>query len=96
MIFLMRFIVSGHSMEPTFQSGQTLLVSGIPYLFRKPKVGDVVVVNDPRDGRLLLKRLTKVDNEKYIVAGDNPKASTDSRAFGPTGKQAILGRVIFS
>ena|SRR3989338_7338199 len=60
MIFLMRLVVSGHSMEPTFKPGQSLLVSAVPYIFRKPKTGDVVVIKDPRDGRLLLKRIKKI------------------------------------
>lgn len=94
MILLMRFRVSGHSMEPTFKEGQILLVSSIPYLFQKRKVGDVVVIKDPRDGRLLLKRIEKKEKDKYFVAGDNPASSTDSRTFGPIPRKNILGKVI--
>ena len=60
MLFLSLFRVSGHSMLPTFKPGQILLVSSIPYLFQKPKIGDVVVIKDPRSGKLLLKRIAKV------------------------------------
>lgn len=103
MILLMPFKVSGRSMEPTFKEGQTLLVSSLPYFFQQPKVGDVVVIKDPRDpstssgqdGRLLLKRIKKKEKDKYFVAGDNPQASTDSRTFGAIKKENILGRVIF-
>lgn len=90
----MRFIVKGSSMEPTFKEGQVLLVSSIPYLFAKPKFGDVVVIKDPRNGRLLLKRIKKKVGDKYFVAGDNPTASTDSRTFGQIGKSLILGTAI--
>ena len=96
MILLMRFIVSGHSMEPTFKEGQTVLVSSIPYLFGGPKVGDVVVIKNSRDGRLLLKRVKKRESKEYVVAGDNPEVSTDSRTFGPVLRKNILGKVIFS
>ncbi|MBI2036436.1 nickel-type superoxide dismutase maturation protease [Candidatus Microgenomates bacterium] len=91
----MRFVVSGHSMEPNFQEGQTVLVSYLPYLFRPPKISDVVVIKDPRSRRLLLKRITNTKSKKYFVAGDNPKSSTDSRTFGSINKENILGKVIF-
>ncbi len=82
-------------MEPTFKEGQTLLVSSLPYFFRQPKIGDVVVVKDPRSRRLLLKRITNRENQNYFVSGDNPKSSTDSRTFGVINKENILGKVIF-
>ncbi len=102
MILLMRFVVSGRSMEPTFKPNQTLLVSSIPYFFREPKVGEVVVVKDPRDpstssgqgGRLLLKRIDKKRKEEYFVVGDNPKQSTDSKDFGWITNKEIIGKVI--
>lgn len=95
MIFLMRFKVEGRSMEPTFPPGTTLLASSIPYIFIQPKITDVVVINDPRTGRLLLKRITKKGKNQFFVAGDNPGSSTDSRTFGPISKEMIVGKVIF-
>lgn len=94
MIFLMRFVVSGHSMEPTFKPGEALLVSSIPYLFTQPKVGDVVVIKDPRDARLLLKRIKKIEKGKFFVSGDNHRASTDSKTFGAIPDKSILGKVL--
>ncbi|MBI1919269.1 nickel-type superoxide dismutase maturation protease [Candidatus Microgenomates bacterium] len=91
----MRFVVSGHSMEPNFKEGQIVLISSIPYLFRPPKISDVVVIKDPRSRRLLLKRIISRENQKYFVSGDNPQASTDSRTFGSINKENILGKVIF-
>lgn len=90
-------------MEPTFKEGQILLVSSIPYFFRQPKVGEVVVVKDPRDpsassgqgGRLLLKRIQKCHPRMtFEVAGDNPNFSTDSRTFGVIARENILGKVV--
>lgn len=95
MILLMRFMVSGQSMKSTFREGQTLLVSSIPYLFRQPGIGDIVVVKDPRDGRRLLKRIVDIrPREEYFVSGDNPSASTDSRRFGVVSRKMILGKVL--
>lgn len=94
MIFLMRFVISGRSMEPTFREGQTLLVSAIPYLFQQPRIGEVVVIKDSRDGRLLLKRITKKEEDSFFVVGDSPKDSTDSRTFGSITKADIVGKVI--
>lgn len=44
MLLLSRFKISGHSMEPTLLQGQTVLVSNIPYLLFKPKIGDIVLI----------------------------------------------------
>ena len=96
MIILMLFRISGHSMLPMFKPGQILLVSSIPFLFRKPRVGDVVVVKDPQSEKPLLKRITKVEGEKYFVAGDNPDDSRDSREFGLVSKDNLLGKLIMS
>lgn len=94
MILIMRFIVSGKSMEPAFRKGQTLLVSGIPYILQQPRIGEVVVTKDPRDGRLLLKRIKKIEGSVFFVVGDNEKTSTDSRVFGPIKKENIPGKVL--
>ena len=91
----MRFIVSGGSMEPAYFSGDKLFVSGIKYRFRKPKVGEVIVLRDPRTERLVLKRIRKSEDGMYFVVGDNEDKSTDSREFGSIKKESIIGKVCF-
>ena len=91
----MRFVVSGKSMEPRFYNGDKLLVSKSFYKLRKAKVGDSVVIKDPRDGRLILKRIESIEGKKYFVRGDNVEWSTDSREFGAISKKSIIGKVIF-
>ena len=77
MNLLMLFRVSGHSMEPTFKPGQTVLVSSIPYIFTEPKVSDVVVIKDPQDGKPLLKRIIRIDN----YSSSDPPAGGESRSL---------------
>ncbi len=43
------FIVSGASMDPTFSTGQFLMVDRLSYRFEKPKRGDVIVFQYPND-----------------------------------------------
>lgn len=93
-MILERFIVSGRSMEPSFSRGDKLLVSGLVYKFSKPKVNDVIVLKDPRDGRLVLKRIRKIAEDVHVVLGDNEKESTDSRVFGTVSSENIVGKVI--
>lgn len=100
---LLRLKVSGQSMLPAYSSGTTILASSLPYIFSQPKIGEAVVVRDPRDGKLLLKRILECRDSSaaglrmtYFVAGDNPQESTDSRTFGPISKNLILGKVILT
>lgn len=82
-------------MDPLFPHGTYVLASSLPYFFTKPKVGDVVVVHDPRDEKYLVKRIAQIKNESYFVVGDNEKESTDSRHFGLLKRHAIIGKVVF-
>jgi nickel-type superoxide dismutase maturation protease len=80
-------------MEPTIVAGDTVLVNRMSYLFRHPQKNDVVALHDPRDGKILIKRITKRSGTKFFVKGDNKNSSTDSRVFGMIGKSAIVGKV---
>lgn len=91
----MRFIVSGSSMEPTYKAGDRLWVSRLLNILFKPEAGDVVVLRDPRDGRLVLKRIMKIAPDGYFMKGDNENESTDSRTFGLIKKENIIGKVLF-
>ncbi len=86
-----RFVVSGRSMEPTFCAGDCLLVLNLNLLLKK---GDVVILRDSRDDRLVLKRVAKMDDSIFFVKGDNEDFSTDSRTFGPVSKKNLIGKVL--
>ncbi len=93
MIFLSKFVVYGHSMEPTILSGTTLLISSIPYIFREPKIGDVVVFRVL--GKKFVKRIKKKEGRRYFIVGDNASDSLDSRKLGWVRKEDILGKVLW-
>lgn len=81
-------------MFPTFRDGDVLLVNRLAYLFQKPKIGDIVAVKDPRDKKVLIKRISKVEKNSVSVIGDNKIRSTDSREFGMINKHNIIGKVL--
>ncbi len=85
-----RVVVEGASMAPTLMAGDRLLVRRA----RPVTVGDVVVVADPRGGRVIVKRVSAVLGDDIVVRGDNPMASTDSRHFGPVSRKTLVGTVV--
>ena len=81
-------------MEPALAAGDQVLL--VPSWWPRP--GQVVAFSDPRlPSRLLLKRVVTVDRRRgrLVVAGDNPAASTDSRAFGPIARRDVVGRAVY-
>jgi nickel-type superoxide dismutase maturation protease len=88
-----RVTVAGDSMRPTLEAGDRLLV----WRTRGLRPGWLVVVPDPRvPDRPLVKRGAAVTADGTVaVRGDNPSASTDSRAFGVVPRARIDGRVVY-
>ncbi len=86
-----RVVVEGPSMLPTLAPGDRLLVVRV----RRPAVGDVVALSDPRHPRrLLVKRVVSVGHDTVDVRGDNAAWSTDSASFGPVPIRSVRGRVV--
>jgi inner membrane protease subunit 1 len=86
-----RVAVVGNSMRPTLLPTDRLLVAG-----RRLRPGHLVALRDPRNpARVIVKRVVSVDRSTgdVEVEGDNPEASTDSRAFGPVPRSLVVGRV---
>jgi signal peptidase I len=65
------FIVDGPSMQPTFYTGERLIVNKIIYDIREPKHGEVVVFHVPEEGRDFIKRVIGVPGDKVKLEGDN-------------------------
>lgn len=95
MFLVKKYDISGISMSPSLNPGDTVFASPLPYFFSSPRKNDIIICQDPRDKRVLVKRLVRIDNNKYFVAGDNPSSSTDSRTFGLINRRGIIGKVIY-
>lgn len=76
-------------MMPTFHPGDKVIVSSIFYLFSRPKRGDVIVFK--YQNKFMIKRVSTVNGEWYMVNGDNKK---DSLEFPKLRRKDILGKVI--
>jgi signal peptidase I len=103
-----RYVVEGRSMLRAFAPGERLLVEGLSYRLRRPRVGEAVVVHQRGgNGRLDLKRIAAgpgaevtvagqpdfLGQDEWYVLGDNMDESTDSRELGPVKTSDIVGRV---
>lgn len=91
---LMRVV--GHSMEPALHPGDLVWVEPLQSQDIGPHTGEIVVARPGRlHGTPVIKRLAEVvcERNEFILRGDNPADSTDSRAFGPVGRQEIVGRI---
>ncbi len=101
------FIVSGSSMEPTFQDGEYLIVDELSYHLREPRLGEVIIFRFPRDpDKFFIKRIVgapgdtvdslgktvALDTGEYFVEGDNRGESYDSRSWGILPREYIIGR----
>jgi len=62
------FIVSGASMDPTFESGEYLIIDEISYRFNKPQRGDVIVFKFPEDkSKFFIKRIVGLPEETVRI-----------------------------
>lgn len=79
------FIVSGASMDPTFSTGQFLIVDRLSYRFSEPKRGDVIIFKYPNDPNIYyIKRIIGLPNETIDIE-DGKTTITDT-----TGKKVPL------
>jgi signal peptidase I len=96
-----RIAIDGVSMAPTLLPGDQALVA-TPERFHRD---DVVVVEHPqRAGYEIVKRLVGVPGntvggrelgqDEYWVEGDFAHRSTDSRDFGPVGRENLKAKVV--
>lgn len=60
--------VLGHSMDPTLENDQFLVVNKLGYRLHDPKRGDIIVFRDPRtDQRKLIKRVIGLPGEMLEI-----------------------------
>ena len=64
-----RIRVDGHSMEPTLQNGELVIVNKLAYRFSAPKAGDVIVFRFPRDpDQEYIKRIIGLPGDEVKIA----------------------------
>src|SRR3990167_1535152 len=75
-----RFIVKEESMVPAFKPGDHVLT----FNWGKYRKNDLIVFK--LEGRSYLKRIDRIDKNRFYISGDNKKASTK---FTPIAKSQI-------
>ena len=87
-----QYVCEGNSMFPTLKNGEAVLVDRNADV----EVGDVVVAKHPVEQNTeLVKRIARVNaHGHYVLLGDNPEDSNDSRNFGAVTRDYIKGKVV--
>jgi len=87
--------ISGRSLDPAYQNGDYVLVSGLSFHLRGIRPGDAVVFQHPMLGRLikLVERLEDDGRSIYVIGLD--EFSSDSRTFGAIPRNLVEGKVIW-
>jgi signal peptidase I len=67
---MMRVEIKGASMWPTLLDGQRFILYRCPYLWRAPRQGEIVVIRDPQDHDLSIKRVIALPNEVVEIRHD--------------------------
>lgn len=68
------YIVSGSSMDPTFQDGEYLIVDQLSKRFEEPKRESVVIIRYPKDpSKFFIKRLIAFPGETVSIEGGKVK-----------------------
>ncbi len=66
------FIVSGASMEPTFDTGQYLIIDELTYHFEAPQRGDVIIFRYPKNpSEFFIKRIVGLPGETVSITPDS-------------------------
>ena len=60
---------------------------------RRLKPGQIVLIRHNELDKI--KRLVQLRGDELFVVGDNPNASTDSRAFGWLPRESVLGVMVW-
>lgn len=67
---LMTVEIKGSSMSPTLLDGERFLLLRLPYLWRAPRSGEIVVIRDPEDHGLSIKRIVAGPNDLIEIRRD--------------------------
>ena len=67
---LMTVVIKGGSMSPTLYDGERYVLFRYPYLVRQPRQGEIVVIRDPQDSDLSIKRIIARPNDVVEIRAD--------------------------
>jgi len=77
------FIVSGASMEQTFQHGEYLIVDQVSYHLHSPERGDVVIFRYPRDpSKYFIKRIIGIPGDTITIEGNSVTVVNEANPEG--------------
>jgi len=89
--------VDGHSMLPTLEGGDLLVIQNVP--ISQVHVGDIIVYNSlcSTEGLSVVHRVVDVTSSGLITKGDNNKQNDimSNIASGPITQQCLEGKVVF-
>lgn len=84
------FVVNGASMDPTFSTGQFLIVDRLTYRLESPHRGDVIVFEYPNDpSKYYIKRIIGLPGETVDI-NDGVVAITSNSVTGTASTTKIL------
>lgn len=82
-------------MLPALSPGDLVLADSRALQRSSPQVGDIVVARHPfKAGVRLIKRVVAIESGRFVLRGDNPDESTDSRGLGLFQPPDLLARVL--
>lgn len=88
------FLVEGPSMEPTFHSGDYLVVEEISYKTGNPERGDVVVAHNPNHPQLfLIKRVIGLPQETVVVENGTVTITSTAHPDGLELTEPYIGNI---
>jgi signal peptidase I len=67
---LMSVEITGTSMSPTLFNGERYILFRCPYLWRAPRQGEIVVIKDPEDHGLSIKRIVALPNDVVEIRSE--------------------------
>jgi len=83
------FIVNGPSMDPTFSTGQFLIVDRLTYRFNEPQRGDVIIFRYPNNPKVYyIKRIIGLPGEKLTI--ENGKVNITSSGTSTILKEPYI------
>ncbi|MFM2339632.1 MAG: hypothetical protein RLZZ360_268 [Candidatus Parcubacteria bacterium] len=79
------FIVSGASMDDTFESGQYLIVDQVSYKLHEPKRGDVIIFRYPKDpSKFFIKRVIGLPGDTVTIESSTVTIKNEANPEGFT------------